>query len=342
LIQLRAHLAEAHGLSGRPAREALEAGRVRLRGVPTLDGGREVDPAEVELLAQGPRLRPGLDLVILHKDEHLAVLWKPAGLLAEPARSHADGHRSALGLAGRLLGRALLVHRLDLDTSGVMLVARTPEAQEGLKAALETHDVERRYLALVAGQLPAAGLRCELFLVRDRGDGRRGARPPELAPPDARAARTELRRVAPVGPRACLAEATLHTGRTHQVRLHCEALGHPVLGDTLYAPPGVARMAPRLALHAAILGFAHPITGERLRFDTPLPDDLERARRDLIRAAEGPEAPDDGGRPRGDRRSGRGAPPGRGEAGPGRRPQRGPEEGSRKGPPPRRGGGGRA
>ncbi len=269
----------ARGLTGGAARDALSAGKVTLRGVPTADGGRQVIPEEVVVTPNAPRISPGHDLAFLHRDPHLAVIWKPAGMLSVPA-GREGGHKNAVGLAGRLLGAAFAVHRLDEDTSGVMMVARTESAQVALKALLERHEVERRYLAIVTGHFPDQERRVRTLLVRDRGDGRRGSVPrDEPAPEDAKEAITTLRLVERLGPGASLVEASLQTGRTHQVRIHLAEAGHPILGDAVYGGPGMARRAQRLCLHAAVLGFKHPFTGKLVRFEAPLADDLERMRR---------------------------------------------------------------
>lgn len=285
---LRAHLA-ALGHSNSEQRALLSSGKVFLHGVPTADAGRLVDPAAVEVRPRAPKRVVGKDPVLLWRDAALAIIWKPPGLLSVPApRRH---EHNALGFVRSLLGAALPVHRLDEGTSGLLCVALTEPAQLALKDLLERHDVERSYLALVSGQPSWVTRSVDLPLTRDRGDGLRGvwdppaARPgqppPDAPPADLRPARTELRRVELLD-HAALVEARLHTGRTHQVRLHLDHLGHPLLGDPLYANQRVAARAPRLALHAATLGFTHPLTGAALRFEAPLPDDLEQLRRALL------------------------------------------------------------
>lgn len=273
-------LLREQGLSNRELRRALENGKVFLDGIPTSDGGRDVTPERVQFRPTAPRLTPGRDLVVLHRDAELVIVWKPAGLLAVPARSRADGHISVLSVVARIVGHPVFpVHRIDAPTSGLMMVACTETTQDHLKAQLEAHTVERRYLAFVAGHVPAQ-LTIDRPLVRDRGDGRRGVVPEGgYVPPGARPAVTHVERLEQVGRRTSLVSATLETGRTHQVRLHLESVGHPLLGDTLYAPGPVATRSPRLALHAAVLGVDQPRTGERLRFETPLPDDLAKLQR---------------------------------------------------------------
>lgn len=274
-------LLRARGLSGGAAREALASGKVALAGVPTADGGRMVDPSALTLNPAAPRLSPGHDLAFVHRDAHLVVVWKPPGMLSVPA-SREGGHKSVIGLVSRLLGAAYPVHRLDEDTSGLLVVARTEPAQVALKALFERHAVERRYLAIVLGRYEGER-RVRTMLVRDRGDGRRGSVPrDEPVPPDAKEAITHFRLVEPLGRGTSLVEARLETGRTHQVRIHLSEAGFPILGDAVYGGSGVGRLAPRIALHASVLGFEHPMTGKRLRFEAPLADDLERLRRQLL------------------------------------------------------------
>ncbi len=274
-VRLIDHL-RSQGLDGRALRRALETGKIRLHDVPTGDGGRMVDPGAVRIWHQAPRLKVGRDPALVFKDSHLAVLWKPSGFLsvAAPRRGQDD---NLVTWAARLLGRALPVHRLDEGTSGLMLVARTPQCQTGLKGLFARHEIERRYLALVHGAFARDPLEHSASLVGNRGDGRRGCG----QAPDALEATTHFARLAVLDHYASVVQATLQTGRTHQVRLHLEDLGHPVLGDTLYGSRKVGRRARRLALHAAVLGFRHPLTGKKLRFQAPLADDLERLRRHL-------------------------------------------------------------
>lgn len=268
-------------LTGSAARDALKLGKVTLRGVPTADGGREVAPEDVRVDASAPRITVGRDPAFIYRDPHLVVLWKPPGLLSVPAPRQ-GGHKSAIGAVSRTLGAAFAVHRLDEETSGLMVVALTESVQVALKALFEKHAIERRYLAMVSGRF--VGERSvRSSLVRDRGDGKRGSvTPGEPVPTDAREAITHFRAVEPLGPGATLVEARLETGRTHQVRVHLTELGFPLLGDALYGGRAVAARAPRVALHASVLGFEHPVTRRPLRFEAPLADDLERLRRALV------------------------------------------------------------
>lgn len=262
-------------MTNREARHALESGKVYVADMPTADPGREIEPDAVSIRANAPRIRIGMDPAIVYRDDHLAVAIKPARLLSVPAPGR-RGERTLLGELARALGGAHVVHRLDEDTSGLMLVARTEPCQLALKDLLYVHAVERGYLALVRGRLTPGEHTVRNILVRDRGDGKRGSG--DAADPTARPAVTRIHLVTHVSADISLVEARLETGRTHQVRITLAELGHPVLGDRLYGRPGPT--PPRLALHSARLAFRHPMTGEQLRFEAPLPDDLERFRRE--------------------------------------------------------------
>lgn len=265
------------GLSYSRAKREVTTGHVLVDGVVVVDPGAWVtdgatirhDPARPRL-TRGPRL-PALP--ILHLDADVIVIDKPPGLIVHPTL---DGeHDTVIGrclaeLAKREPGhhRLHVVHRLDRDTSGVMMLARHLGAARHLQQQLRLHTVTRRYLALVAGTLARATR-------VDRGIGRPspGSRRAALAS-GGRPASTMVRPVEALG-RAMLVEAELHTGRTHQVRVHLSFLGHPVLGDEIYGEPKADPVrVPRLALHAAQLGFVHPTTGARLSFTVPLPGDL--------------------------------------------------------------------
>jgi 23S rRNA pseudouridine1911/1915/1917 synthase len=195
---------------------------------------------------------------IVFCDEHMVVVDKPPGLLAAPTP---EGDRGTLvDLLARdpaVGGAVFVVHRLDLPTSGLLVLARTPHANRALSERFRTHDVDREYLAAVRGRVDA--------LPRTLS-----------APIGGRRAVTHLTHEASAaGGAATLLRARLETGRTHQIRLHLAGIGHPVLGDRQYGTrEAKALEPPRLALHATVLGFAHPATGERLRFESPLPADL--------------------------------------------------------------------
>lgn len=286
MVRLIDHL-KSLGHSNRAARELMSTGKVWVGGAPTADAGRRVEGPEVRVLPNAPRVVVGRDPVLLHVDAAVVVAWKPAGLLSVAAPGRRD-EATVVGFVARRFGAAHAVHRLDEGTSGLMLVARTEEAQEALKERLERHEVERGYKALVLGA-PEVPATLRSTFVRDRGDGLRGSweqvqrrlgEDAPAAPRDPKPAVTHLVAREEVGKGVWLVEARLETGRTHQVRIHLAEAGHPVLGDPLYGGPA-ARRFPRLALHAFRLAFKHPVGGAPMRFEIPLADDLERGVRVL-------------------------------------------------------------
>jgi tRNA pseudouridine32 synthase/23S rRNA pseudouridine746 synthase len=206
---------------------------------------------------------------IVHRDDWLLVVEKPAGLLAVPGR----GPDKADCLSARLQAlhpEALIVHRLDEATSGLMLFARHPEAQRRLSLAFERRAVTKRYVAVVDGRPAAAHGRIELPLAADWP-----RRPMQRVDPErGRASRTDwlLLQEAGVDAASCRLALEPHTGRSHQLRVHLAAIGHPILGDALYAPPTVFERAPRLLLHASRLRLPHPADdGRPLDCSSPVP-----------------------------------------------------------------------
>jgi len=218
---------------------------------------------------------------IVYEDEQLLVVDKAAGVVVHPARGHPEGTLAQL-LAGRAGGgdpaRAGIVHRLDRDTSGLLVVSRTEEAHRLLAAALARREIVREYLTLVRGRPPARAGTIEAPIGRDRRVRTRMAvRDAEHGRParGAREARTHftLERALPD---TTLLRVRLDTGRTHQIRVHLQAIGHPVCGDPEYGARGMLGLE-RQFLHAARLAFDHPLTGERVDVSSPLPGDLARA-----------------------------------------------------------------
>ncbi len=271
-------------LTNREARSLLETGKVFYKGIPTADPGRAIDAADVLIKRDAPRLRPNRDLAIIHRDKHMVVVYKPPGMLAVSATGRRNT-KNVIGVVRHLLGTALPVHRLDEFTSGLMMVALTEECQLRIKEILFHHRVERRYLALVSGHFPEEACTVRSMMVRNRGDGLRGSSTDEDAA-SARESVTHFSLREHLGRNASLVEARLETGRTHQVRIHLHEKGFPILGDDLYAPTGISRAAPRLALHATSLEIKHPFTGKLLALEAPLADDLEALRRFLLRREE--------------------------------------------------------
>jgi 23S rRNA pseudouridine1911/1915/1917 synthase len=211
---------------------------------------------------------------IAWQDEYLLVVDKPAGLVVHPARGHREGTLSQL-LAGTAAGgeaeRAGIVHRLDRDTSGLLVVACTEEAHRLLQDALRKRLIEREYLALVDGLPPARTGTIEAPIGRHPRIRTRMA----VGGTASREARTHftLERALPG---VSLLRLRLDTGRTHQIRVHMQAIGHPVCGDPEYGTPGTLGLS-RQFLHATRLAFPHPITGEPVEVSSPLPEDLRQA-----------------------------------------------------------------
>jgi 23S rRNA pseudouridine1911/1915/1917 synthase len=270
-------------------------GALSLDGQMLTDGAARARPGTYLLLVPEPLpAEPeseDIPLEILYEDDDLIVLNKPAGMAVHPAPGSLSGTLVNALLhhcAGRLSGiggvaRPGIVHRLDKDTSGVMVAAKSDAAHQGLSRLFAAHDIERVYVALVRGAPhPAAGL-IETRIGRSPHDRKKMA----VLKAGGRQAVTAYRVERIFGPAdrplASRVACRLQTGRTHQIRVHLASRGCPCLGDPVYGsgvPAPMVREAiaaaglKRQALHAAVLGFAHPVTGERLRFETPLPDDM--------------------------------------------------------------------
>jgi 23S rRNA pseudouridine1911/1915/1917 synthase len=256
---------------------------VRVDGAPRpksfrLVGGERVEvqlpspPAPAE-----PRVAP---ITIRYEDDHLLVVDKPAGLVVHPGAGRREGtllqQLLALGAAGGPPERAGIVHRLDRDTSGLMVVARSEEAHRRLQALLRARRVEREYLALVRGRPRSWRGRIEAPIGRDRRFPTRQSLDSDVARP----AVTHFQVLELLAGYALL-RVTLGSGRTHQIRVHLAAIDLPVVGDPVYGVPDLGLR--RQFLHAARLAFPHPLTQERIEVVSPLPGDLaaalERARR---------------------------------------------------------------
>ncbi len=239
------------------------------------------DPQRLEVQSEG------IPLQILYEDAHLIVVDKPAGMVVHPGAGNPSGtlvnallhHCPDLSGIGGVL-RPGIVHRIDKDTSGILVVAKSDAAHRGLAEQFKAHTPERKYLGIVFGRIADAG-RVEAVIGRHPADRQKMSTRPRRG----RDARTHFRTLEHFR-NFTLAEFRLETGRTHQIRVHLSSIGHPLLGDPLYGGRRGISSLPlvslrralqglkRQALHAAALGFVHPVTGERLLFTSPLPEDM--------------------------------------------------------------------
>jgi 23S rRNA pseudouridine1911/1915/1917 synthase len=231
----------------------------------------EVLPEPAGAAATGPAADE-VPFAILYEDEHLLVVDKPAGVVVHPARGH-RGATLAEALAGRAAGgedpaRAGIVHRLDKDTSGLLVIAKAEAVHRALQDAIRRRELRREYLALVEGCPPSHSGTIDAPIGRDRRVRTRMSTDTDVP----RTARTHFELERAFAGWALL-RVTLETGRTHQIRVHLQAIGHPVAGDPEYGKPGVLGL-DRQFLHAARLAFAHPVTGAPVDVSSPLPPDL--------------------------------------------------------------------
>ncbi len=238
-----------------------------------LQGGEDVE-FEPDPRARSDKLAPEeIELRIAHEDEHLLVVDKPAGVVVHPSPGHKTGTLVqgvlAHGAAGGDEERPGIVHRLDRDTSGLLVVARSDESYERLKELVKAHGLERTYTALVRGRPRSRKGRIEAPIGRDRRDPTRQS----LNTDSPREAATHFELLELLGQYALL-RVDLETGRTHQIRVHLGAIGLPVVGDPVYGAPDPA--LGRQFLHATRLAFEHPFTGVWLEVESPLPGELQR------------------------------------------------------------------
>jgi 23S rRNA pseudouridine1911/1915/1917 synthase len=322
---LAAAVRQLFGFSWGKAREAITTGKTAVGGETCTDDRRVLEAGEelsLDMTAPRPELRLRERGVLVHLDEHLIVINKPAGLstipyeegergtlenlvrtyLARHGRNQRRGRRAA-GEVGRSPERAGapsigVVHRLDKETSGLLVFALTLPAKRALDVQFREHTILRRYLAIVHGEAALGTLASRI--VKDRGDGLRGTprpgqgrgrsgRPVELAELGKRAVTHVEVLESLSGGRATLLACRLETGRTHQIRIHLSEAGHPLLGERVYIRDfrDEPLRAPRLMLHAAELGFLHPATGDPVRWEVPLPPDMREV---LSRLRGGPTA----------------------------------------------------
>jgi len=282
--QIQKLIADGHITVRRPPSRTMEA-RANLQvheGDTVVVDAPEAAPAAVTAEA--------LPLEILYQDAELAVLNKPAGMVIHPSAGHGSGtlvnallhHLTDLsGIGGEL--RPGIVHRLDRGTSGVMVIAKNDRAHQELSRQFHDREVEKEYLALVWGVVQA-GRRIDAAIGRDPANRKKMS----ARAKHAREAVTRITRAHHL-PGLTLCQVAIHTGRTHQIRVHLSAIGHPIVGDSMYGGvhrrvPGDIRAVQRLErpfLHAARLAFMHPTEHRRMQFITRLPDDLERVLDDL-------------------------------------------------------------
>ena len=268
------------GYSNSDIKTLLKSGKIWFMDAPTSDGGRIIeDQSQLIIKEHTPKMTVGRDPVIVHRDPHFVIVYKPANYLAVPARGR-QGEHSILSFVRMVIGEGLAVHRLDEGTSGLMMVATTEHGQNNLKELLAQRQITRQYLCIVKSKRTDP-FDIESHLIRNRGDGKRGSwekyqmKPEAAQPPeDSKWSKSHF---TPIQNEKGLAifRVTLDTGRTHQIRIHGSENGSPIIGDTLYAPIGVQRMLDRLALHSNHIAFTHFDTGEKLSWMSPLADDLE-------------------------------------------------------------------
>ncbi len=268
-------------------------GRLTFGGVPITDGKHKARPGLYTLSVPAPVSAipepQDIPLDVLFEDEHLIVINKPAGMAAHPAPGTPDGtlvnallfHCGATlsGIGGVV--RPGIVHRLDKETSGVMVAAKSDIAHRGLSDLFSRHDIDREYLAVVRGVPKKAADTVTTRIARSTHDRKKMA---VLRGDGGREAITHYRVEDTFAGKASLVVCRLETGRTHQIRVHMAHIGCPCLGDPVYGSGAPAREVQailkdtgfnRQALHAAVLGFVHPVTGQALRFETAPPEDIE-------------------------------------------------------------------
>lgn len=285
-------LAEASGLSRGRIQALIAAGRVQIAGALATSASAKTGSGasyiiDIPPAAPAEAQPQDIPLDIVFEDAHLIVVNKPAGLVVHPAAGNRDGtlvnallHHCAGELSGiGGVARPGIVHRIDKDTSGLLVVAKTDSAHEGLAAQFADHSIDRAYIAFAAGKPhPPSGTISGRVGRSDRNRKKMAV----LADGATRGkhAVTHYKTIA-THPHCSEIECRLETGRTHQVRVHCASIGHALLGDPLYgrAPAPLRPILNRLgfqrqALHATELGFAHPATGERVIFRTDMPGDM--------------------------------------------------------------------
>lgn len=274
---LDALVRELFSVSWGKARDWIETGKISVDGKTLRDGRAPVSGARLSLRMNAPRreARPRVEFEVVHLDSQLVVANKPSGISTVPYDEKEKGTLYEL-LCERLKARKLeIVHRIDKETSGLVVFARTADAAHALAQQFRFHAVHRRYLALAHGQVDDVTYRS--VLLADRGDGLRGSARPgfRVAAGEGKTAVTHVSAIEQFAD-FTLIECRLETGRTHQIRIHLSEAGHPLLGERLYGEKGAGTEAPRLMLHAAELGFQHPASGALCLWKCPVPEEFER------------------------------------------------------------------
>jgi 23S rRNA pseudouridine1911/1915/1917 synthase len=301
------------GVSWSQAQKLVQSRHVLIHGNLVTDIGRRLKEGEVVkvLAAAAPKPPGSRDVRIVHLDDAVVVVDKPTGvtttrhheergwparrrqiqptleelvpaviegsLAARRQRAAPRGKAAQAKSSRRRVPPVLAVHRIDRETSGLVVFARNVPAARILAEQFRLHTTHRRYLALVVGRVGEGTIRSRLL--RDRGDGRRGSS--DRDEDEGKIAVTHVSPVEHFGDAYTLVECRLETGRTHQIRIHMAESGHPVCGERVYSAPRGSKVkdssaAPRVMLHAAELGFVHPVTGEDLRFTCPMPSDMKK------------------------------------------------------------------
>ena len=286
------------GLSRNRVKPLVKDGHASLGGEVVTDPSRRVREGEIYEItvpeARDPDPKPqDIPLDIVFEDEHLIVINKPARMVVHPAAGNWSGTLvnallfhcgdSLSGIGG--VKRPGIVHRIDKETSGLMVVAKTDAAHQGLAALFEKHDIERTYRAIVWGRVYPLSGSIEANIGRDPHNRKRMA----VVTKGGKEALTHYHVEENFEDIACLVKCNLATGRTHQIRVHMAHLGHPLVGDPVYTRPklsrtkslpearqNVIRKFPRQALHAQTLGFVHPVTNKPLKFEVDFPSDLKK------------------------------------------------------------------
>ncbi|WP_086608700.1 RluA family pseudouridine synthase [Erythrobacter donghaensis] len=286
-------LAEATGLSRARVQGLIDEGRVDVAGKTAASASAKVAagmPFRIILAAAMPAAAQAEDiaLTIAYEDAHLVVVDKPAGMVVHPAVGNITGtlvnallHHCRGNLSGiNGVARPGIVHRIDKDTSGLLVVAKSDAAHEGLAVQFAAHTVHRRYIAVCAGHPSPAEGTINARVGRSDADRKKMTVLPNNSS-RGKSAITHYKVIERLDDAAVI-ECRLETGRTHQVRVHCASIGHPLLGDPAYGrtPKSLRPVLERLgfarqALHAAELGFVHPVNGENIRFRSDLPADMQ-------------------------------------------------------------------